>query len=414
MLCPFEPKLKNWTKRYSIVRLLEKPTGMEMEKKLLQFRDYLKRHHRLNSIEFYCTIVKVLNDWLNIRNMTIETSDESSLRDWARSNVKNRNYAYSVLAYCKCFELENQEKIMAQILKEMPRDIKESHTLLIKSPEFKRYFLIEKKCKNQKHLAFINLLWSEMELNEIMGLRKSDLHFFKYISVNDKKYYVTQDAWEALEKYVRIEDRGKNEKLFTIKERSYQLIIQKYFGEHELKARDIRRSCEEEINNYGRMAVFVTPDQPHFLEKLWSEKSESELIQPEFFDRVIQEIFTFGIRMASRIREIKTEEALQRLLEGYLIARLPAENILSEFSFQGYKDNSRVDFVIGKEQFPLEVKLCVQQSIGDCIRDGSAQVQEFLRFQKSAKGIVVIGDTHRNPKSRKHNGLHENVYIVVI
>lgn len=104
---------------------------------------------------------------------------------------------------------------------------------------------------------------------------------------------------------------------------------------------------------------------------------------------------------------------LQRLLEGYLNAVLP-ETIIPEYAFEGYKENSRIDFTIGKEQIPLEVKLCGNKTIGDYIKEGSSQVKEFMRFHNSAKGILVVGDTHRILKNKKHNGLHANICIIVI
>ncbi len=390
-----------------------------MEKNLRRFTDSLDyKHRKLSTIRQYRDNVNALNDWLQNRNKTIETADEGDLRDWAQIK-KNKTLYYSVLEYFKFYNLQNQEKIISQIIKEAPKQVKESQAIVIRWWQFKDYVSeIEKNHKNKQHLAFLNLLWSEIKLKDIINLRKLNIDFqTQTIHLNNNDYYITSDAWAALEKFVRPEERGKNELLFKgIKSMRYaHSLIKQYLGDHKLLAKEIRNGCERELKTKGRATMFVTPESNKALieKKQIKEEKTNFIVSDEPFDCIVHQIFEFGKKINWRIGMIKEEGELQRLLEGYLNAVLP-EPIIPEYAFEGYKENSRIDFTIGKEQIPLEVKLCGNKPIGDYIREGSSQVKEFIRFHNSSKGILVVGDTHRILKNKKHNGLHDNIQIIVI
>jgi hypothetical protein len=145
------------------------------------------------------------------------------------------------------------------------------------------------------------------------------------------------------------------------------------------------------------------------------EQIEESTVSENLFDRLVEEIRNFGNKMHERIPQIKDEGEFKRLLEGYLLAALSGEIIAPEFHFRGYgKADSIIDFTIGRDQkIPIEVKL-TEKKIRDDIGKGSGQVKEFLVSCGSDKGILVIGDKERDPERRKHSGMQDNVYVIVI
>jgi hypothetical protein len=146
---------------------------------------------------------------------------------------------------------------------------------------------------------------------------------------------------------------------------------------------------------------------------LRSSNKLTAYIAKNLFDEIVEQIFKFGKKIKPRIESVD-EKQFQRLLEGYLNAMFPEEIIIPEYAFEGYKENSRIDFIIGKEQIPIEVKLCGNNPIGDYIRDGSGQLKECLRYNNIEKGILVIGVKKRKQDSKKFNGLHDGIYTIVI
>jgi hypothetical protein len=385
-----------------------------MEKKLGQFGEFLQHNRRIkkqSTITQYCIVVNSLNDWLIYRNKTIEIADEKDLRDWAQEH-NNNAHLYSVLAFYDFLGAESQDKIMRQIIKDAPKPTKRP-TFLIQEWQFKKY-LSEGKCKNAQHLALLNLLWSELKLADILHLRKSNIHFDSRVVVLDKKrYYLTKDSWTALEAYVPLEERGKNERLFRMTtRRQADDIVREYFGKHNLLANKLKLSCEQELLDFGRTKMFVISKEAHLIPTEQLQESSKSNLTNKLFNRVIEAITNFGVLINPKIAQINDEKSLQRLLEGYLTALFPNEKITSEFTFNGYKQ-SIIDFTINDE-IPLEVKLHGKRPIGDYIREGSAQVREFMRFHNSAMGILLIGDSHRNPKNKKFNGMDNNIHTIII
>ncbi len=308
--------------------------------------------------------------------------------------------------------LIDKENIINEIKAKLPKKKQTYPKLLVTYSDFKNCFKLEKGYKKQWHSPYFHLLWSELNKSQIDRLRKCDIDFVNQtITIDGGKYYVNDDTWMSLEIYIPQEDRGKKEKLFPLSPRQLTSVIKEYFGNHGLNADYIQKSCKEEIIRYGCQAVFVVPNKQPLLEKVMIE---NQVTKRDLFEQVIDEVYNFGVRMAPRLEGLKDEKTLQRLLEGYLVGRFPQLDITPEFGFQAWKENSRIDFVIGEKQIPIEVKLCTKQPIGDYIRYGFAQVKEYLNRQKLEKGIVVIGDTTRNPQHKKHCKLEDNVQIIII
>jgi|GEM_PF-4009451 hypothetical protein len=73
-------------------------------------------------------------------------------------------------------------------------------------------------------------------------------------------------------------------------------------------------------------------------------------------------------------------------------------SILFSLVLQGNRNkvvpsHSRIDFILGDEQIPLEVEFIGNsKSIGTCMREGTSHVREFMEHHHVANGIVVIGD----------------------
>lgn len=394
-----------------------------LEKNIIQFRNYLicERIPRLKplSINTYYDGAKSLVDWLADRNLTLATASDSHIREWARINEDHYTYFYGAKEYCKFLELTGKEMLLEEIKKKLPPPSQTSTELFIDYNDFKRCFSAEKSTTKQWQNPYLYLLWTEMEKRQINGLLKSDISFVdKTINVGGKPYYATTETWEVLKRFVKEEDRGKKEKLFPLSSRCLRSAIQEYFEARGLNAQAIRRSCKEEIIRYGRMAVFVVGDDQRLMHEIEKKKNQKRVIEPDLFKQVIDEIYAFGIRMASRIEGLKgqktPEKTLQRLLEGYLVGRFPQQSITPEFTFEAWKDNSRIDFTMGEIRIPIEIKVCTKPPIGDCIRDGFAQVKEYLNRQEVEKGIVVIGDTTKNLKHRRHSKHEDDVEIVII
>jgi hypothetical protein len=266
--------------------------------------------------------------------------------------------------------------------------------------------------------VFLNLLWSEMKVKNILKLCFSDIDFDKRLitSPTGETFGATWKAWGALEKYITRDRKGKMESLFKTGYRNHLIITQTYLGTtYGLTPDKIWKSCKCDLVDAGRTARFFSEPNIKPISKIGEKQTAESTSSKELFDRLVEEIMNFGNRINERISQVKDEEEFKRLLEGYLLATFPNELITPEFPFKGFgKADSKIDFTIGSDsKIPIEIKLA-KKKISEHIREGSGQVNEFLKHYGSSKGILVIGDKERDPERRKHSGIQDNVFILVI
>jgi site-specific recombinase XerD len=238
----------------------------KVEKNLKRFMDSLTYEKKSESTKKqYLGTLNQFSSWLLERNKTIETADERDIRDWVQV-TKNRTYYYALLKYYEFVNLEVQAKIFRQIINETPKPVRKRIAPLIQWSQFQNYISeVETTSKNKQYIAFLNLLWSEIKSTDIINLKKNNVDFdHKTINVNGKGYYITKEAWIALENYILPEERGKNEKIFKgINSPRYaNTIIKDHLGKYKITARNIRMSCEQDLAESGRKHRFVISFAP--------------------------------------------------------------------------------------------------------------------------------------------------------
>lgn len=389
--------------------------------KKFMVRDGLKENTRAT----YIIAVKDFERWL-LENQykRLEDADEHDVRSWAHQ-IPQANYLYGLKKYYR-YKPPKDRRLIA-VIKEMkgkwrqlPRAPRDSFGW----KEFRRIMSAAEEIPiKDRDRALLNLLWSEMNSHKILDLLISDIDFENRLirsRHNGITYHVMKEAWDALEKYVSEEDRGKTDPLFltpkgSMNERTLQRITEKYFDSVKQKPKDFRRHCRDDLMNVGRRGRFGYKSDKKPIAK--RGQIERLSIKRNLFKRLVEEIKRFGSRkdIQERIKKMEKEREFQTLLEGYLLAIFPDLRISREFSFKGWKiAESKIDFVVGKDQrVPIEVKLA-QKDIGDHLRKGPGQVKEFLRYSGTRKGILVIGDQERNPERQKHSGMQDRVHIIII
>lgn len=132
--------------------------------------------------------------------------------------------------------------------------------MLITQDEFRECMEeAEKNGINDRNRALLNLCWSRMGLDEILQLRISHIDFEKYYiksPIGKTKFYVTKEAWDALEKYIPIEERDKRNLLFKIHKRNLQYITKRYFKELGQTPSSLGQSCERELIKAAETSIF--------------------------------------------------------------------------------------------------------------------------------------------------------------
>lgn len=368
------------------------------------------------TVRHYVISVRQFEKWLfdERQRKSLETASERDINNWAPS-ARGPDYLQGVKQYYLFQRNPEMVKEIEKILSKMPTNRRAPR--LIDWTEFKNLMTkAEENGIKDRDRALLNLLWSEMPHKEILELYISDLDFEKLIVTHysGKKYYLTKEAWDALLKYIYVEDRGKRKRLFPMSTRLLLLITKKHFDSVKQTPHTLLLSCRKDLVDAGRRTRFVTEPEQRPSPKIEPEQ-KMEIIRKDLFEKFVQEIKNFGNRMHERMEQIKDEKEFKRLLEGYLLATLPDEIIIPEFHFKGYDSaDSIIDFAIGRDpKIPIEVKIA-EKKIRDHIGKGSGQVKEFLKSYGSSKGILVVGDKERNPERRKHIGMQDNVYIIVI
>jgi integrase len=390
------------------------------------FRKFLKDRYQGTTPRTYFEITKNFAGWLFEQSKRdIDDVDESDIRSWAsyvqKEHPKCRPYLYGVRAYYWYKRKDKIANLITKIVRKLPPS-PETQPIFIRWTDFKK--MIEKVEETRipaKYRVLLNLLWSEMENEEILNLYVSDIDFENRLitsPTSEKTFHVTCKAWDALEKYIPVYKREKEEPLFSkIGLRSLYHNTKKYLRGSGQTPDKLRKSCKNDLLDAGRTIRFRFAAEPdgESISRIEHEQIEESVSSKGLFDRLVEEIRNFGNRMHQRIKQVKDEKEFKRLFEGYLLATFPDEIIIPEFHFKGIENaDSIIDFAIGKDQkIPIEVKLA-EKRIRDHIGKGIWQVKEFLKSYASDKGILVVGDKERDPERRKHSGMQDNVYIIVI
>lgn len=118
----------------------------------------------------------------------------------------------------------------------------------------------EKDGLSEEKLTLLNLLWSEMRVEDILGLWISDIDFKNRLITSraaKKRYRVTKKAWHALERYVPIGDIGAKKELFKIRSvRTVQKMTQDYFGLEGQTPHGLMESCKNDLIEAGKTVRF--------------------------------------------------------------------------------------------------------------------------------------------------------------
>ncbi len=388
------------------------------------FKKFLKRNHLApKTIGDYVYFVKKIEKWLLTYQgkKKLEDANESDIRNWKSYVQKEKGittYFYGIREYYRYKRNDVMVNTINEILSELPRP-PPTPQRSFRWTDFKE---VMSKAEgigiSDRDRALLNLLWSEMNSSTILGLFISDIDFEKRLIASlksEETYNVTQEAWDAMEKYVPIEDRSKKRPLFTINPRRLQQITKKYFESVKQTPKSLMLSCQENLIDAGKTLRFVTEPDKRLTSREEQEQIEKSRTGRGLFNKLVQEIKNFRSRVHNKFSKIKDEEEFQTLLEGYLLATFPDEIITPEFRFKGYEiTDSIIDLAVGKDpKIPIEVKLA-KKKMKPYLREGIGQVTEFLKYSESKKGILVIGDQKRDPERRKLSGMQDNVYIIVI
>lgn len=400
---------------------LNRTIGDNMDEK--EFEKFLERSGLApNTIRLYVTSVKKFEKWLfEHQGKRLEDANESDIKNWKSYLQKEKRFAtyfYGLKKYYLYQRNDDMVKTIKEILSKL-RPPKSTLQRLIRWTDFRKVMSKAERIRiSDRDRALLNLLWSEMNSKEILDLRACDIDFEKRLitsRISGKTHHVTQEAWDALEKYIPIQDRDNGKLLFSINRRRLQQITEQYFKSVKQTPKSLMSSCRDDLISAGKTIRFATESEKK--PRVKEGQIEKSSIKKNLFDKLVQEIKRFGARIEiqERIKKIKGEEEFQTLLEGYLLATFPEQRIICEFPFKGWKTgDSKIDFVVGKDQrVPIEVKLA-QKEIGDHLRKGIGQVNEFLKYSGTRKGILVIRDQERDPERQKHSGMQDSVYIIVI
>jgi hypothetical protein len=387
------------------------------------FRKFLEDRYQGSTPRTYFERAKGFEEWLFKSNKkNIDDADEGEIRAWAsyiqKEVPKCRPYLYGVRAYFRYRHKDRIESLLTKIAGKLPSLPKTLGDLTHWADFDKIMRKVEETRISSEDRALLNLLWSEMKTQDILNLYVSDVDFEnRLITTRKKKIQVTEKTWDALERYIKIDKRGKSEPLFSIELRALEGMTKRYLGMYGLTPSRLQRSCKEDLYDAGRTIRFAPEPDREPSSRPKQEQIKESVVAKDLFDRLIQEIKNFGNRVHDRISQIKNEGDLKRLLEGYLLARFPDEIIIPEFPFKYLeKTDLKIDFVIGKDQqTPIEVKLATEKKrIRSYEREGLSQVNEFLGYSESTKGILVIGDKKRDPERLKLRRIEGSVHIVII
>jgi hypothetical protein len=340
--------------KYSFTR----PAGVDMDKN--GFKKFLEeKKFRGTTPRIYFGGARQFEKWLfkNTRKESIDYADESDIRGWAALVKKKHptaptNYIQGLRLYYQ-FKRNPKEQIVKKILAEIPSPPRTGQNT-ISWADFERDMSeVERKTIAVENLVFLNLLWSEMKVKDILKLCFSDIDFDKRLiaSPTGETFGATWKAWGALEKYITRDRKGKMEPLFKTGYRNHLIITQRYLGTtYGLTPDKILRSCQCDLVDAGRTKRFFSEQNIKSISKIGEKQAVESTSSKELFDRLVEEIMNFRNRIHERISQVKDEEEVKRLLEGYLLATFPDELVTPEFPFKVFgKADSKIDFTIGRD-----------------------------------------------------------------
>jgi len=235
------------------------------------FKDFLKQKKKADkTIKAYVSHVKKFESYLAEyrEGRRLDQAGSKDIRGFANWSVGElKSVAPFLAAILKYYEhLSNKEKMCRAIRKELSRSKPPRYVLVrITLNDFEECMKkAEKKGISNRDRALLNLLWSRMRSNEILHLKILDIDFEKYCiksRITGTKYYATDKAWDALEKYIPIEERGKEKSLFSMRMRGLNHITRKYFKELGQTPLKLKKSCELEIAKAGEKSMFRVVDE---------------------------------------------------------------------------------------------------------------------------------------------------------
>jgi site-specific recombinase XerD len=202
-------RLKIHQKGYKLI-VQPKPAGVSMDER--GFREFLKAR-RLGeaTVRIYVFSVKQFEKWLfdERQQKSLENASKRDVRNWAPS-AREPNYLHGVKQYYQ-YKYRDHEivKEIDEILKKLPKY--RPPPRLFDWDDFRNAMSkAEQNRITDRNRALLNLLWSEIPSKKILELYFSDIDFEKLLITHysGEKYYITKEAWGALQKYVSIGDRG--------------------------------------------------------------------------------------------------------------------------------------------------------------------------------------------------------------
>lgn len=231
-----------------------------------KFREFLRKSKRSEkTVKVYISYVKKFEEYLlkYKRGKQLKEANPRDIKDfalWGRKELKSINpYLSGIQRYYE--HTDNED--MRNAIEEISRGKPPKSNNLITWDDFRTCMdNAEKIGTNNRDRALLNLLWSEMDSNEILTLKISDIDFKnKCITsrLSRRTFYVTTKAWDALEKCVLKKERGKRKPLFSMGERNLQLITKKYLERLGQTPSKLRLSCRKDLITAGRITRFVTP-----------------------------------------------------------------------------------------------------------------------------------------------------------
>jgi len=262
-----------------------------------EFKEFLKSenlHER--TIKNYVSHVKKLERYLleHKGGKELGRVDYGDIKDFVAVSARELRSTSSLLWGIKKYYYSINRKDVVEAIKKLLLELPKSKALadartrvFITQNDFQKCMeKAEKTSISDRNRALLNLLWSRMALKKILQLRISEIDFEKYYiksHINGTKFYVTKKAWDALEKYIPIEEREKTNRLFRMHRRNLQIITKKYFKELGQPPSKLRQSCERELIKAGERSMFVVleerPQKPK-TEVGVSKKKVEELVFP--------------------------------------------------------------------------------------------------------------------------------------
>ena len=306
-----------------------------------RFKEFLRRRKlSQKTIKAYVSYVRKFEEYLlkYKQGKQLEAADPKDIKDfrlWSRKELKSTNpYLYGIKKYYEY--ISNKE--MCSALEKLPRDKPSKSNNLITWSDFETAMEnAEKKRISSRDRALLNFLWSRMDSNEILQLKISDIDFEKhYIAsrVTGRKFYITEKTWDALEKYVQIEERGKPEDLFPFDERRLQQITKKYFKTVGQTPKKLRLSCQKDLIEAGRKCRFMVSEES--VQKLKTKVDQSTKMENLVFPKKILE---------------KLPQEVRKTIEGVMLNYV---NDLPDFCFWGMRkaliDAIRIRFKRDKKE----------------------------------------------------------------